>query len=79
MMGADNLLASVKSCSTSCQEGEQLNLVVIDTEKLLPVSRNGIMWLNTSTNSLPSLAACFSLQTFRKIFISHHIQAAAMT
>ncbi|KAI9547233.1 hypothetical protein NQZ68_018435 [Dissostichus eleginoides] len=41
-------------------------------------SRNDTGWLNASMNSLPSLAACFSLQTFGEIFIPHDINSADM-
>ncbi|KAK1885165.1 Structural maintenance of chromosomes flexible hinge domain containing protein 1 [Dissostichus eleginoides] len=46
--------------------------------KLRPVSRNDTGWLNVSMNSLPSLAACFSLQTLGEIFIPHDIDSADM-
>ena len=42
-------------------------------------SGNGITGLNTSTNSIiPSLAAGFSLQTVRKIFIPQDIHSVDM-
>ena len=43
-----------KGCNSTFHEGEEFRLVVTNTKKLLPVSWNGIMWLNKSTNSLPS-------------------------
>ncbi|XP_034006015.1 uncharacterized protein LOC117498063 [Trematomus bernacchii] len=74
----DYLFASVEGCHTGCQEGEQFSLLVFNAQKLWPVSRNDTGWLNVSMNSLPSLAACFSLQTFGEIFIPHDIDSANM-
>ena len=68
MVGADYLFVSVKGC--------QLSLVIVDAQKLWPVYRNGTEWFNASMNSLPSLATCFSLKTFREILIPHDINSA---
>ncbi|KAI9544031.1 hypothetical protein NQZ68_005080 [Dissostichus eleginoides] len=68
----------VNCCHTGCQEGEQFSLLVFNAQKLWPVSRNETGSLNVSMNSLPSLAACFSLQTFGEIFIPHDIDSADM-
>ena len=81
IMGADNLLSSDKGSNSSFQEGQQLNFVVIDTEKLLSFSRNDIMWLKTSMDSL--CCCVFQPQDFQENIDSrpHPIcwHAAALT
>lgn len=77
-MGAHYMFVRVKGCHTSFQDGKQFILVVIDAQKLRPVSRNATVWPNASTSSHLSLAACFTFQTFREIFIPHDIHSADM-
>jgi len=40
VMCGDDLFVGVNACCLRCQEGEQLSLVVINVEKVMPVTRN---------------------------------------
>ena len=53
----DEMFVGVNVCHVRSQEGEQLRLVIVDAEKLLPVSRNCTWWLDSSPNSLSSLVS----------------------
>ena len=66
MMGADYVFISVKGCHPSCQEGEQLCLVVVDAQKLQPALHEW-HWMAQRVCELSSLSCCpFQPSGFRE-------------